>query len=263
MNREEAKKILRAYRPSEQNQLNPHFAEALKLAGEDSELGDWLEQETGWDKAIAAKLGALTPPADLRGRILSDPEHRGAQINLYLESEAQLRVRFHYWIAGIAAVIALCAGIAFYMHAENRGPLAPWQSSSLTELDAMLAGEHKFDVESSNSTELRNWLREIHAPNPVDLPALLQQAATLGCKAAILGNKRVSIICFHTSPTKIAHLVTVDQHDLTSPPPEHQPQFVQKGEWTTASWSDRGQSFMLAIKGGSESDLRTLLAANG
>src|SRR5262249_14611691 len=106
--------------------------------------------------------------------------------------------------------------------------------------------------------ELRAWLRHAHAPIPSQLPKSLQSLDSLGCKTFMLDNTRISIICFHLDANQIAHLVTVSERDLAKPPPEHAPLYARRGEWMTASWSDRGQAFMLVMKG-SEPDLRSLL----
>ena len=255
MNRDEARKVLRAYRASEPDRSDPEFAQALGLAREDPELTRWLEEETGLDSAIAAKFAALPPPADLRGKILT----RSAATDRPADTLAP-------WLRRVAvlAVIFGLPALAWYGAWRKYEPkrFAPWQADTLAFLDLMMAGRERLDVESPKSQELITWLRQASAPVPGDIPQSLQRVDSVGCKTLLAGQKRVSIICFHVDANHIAHLVTVEKRQLTAPPPEKRPQFVQKGDWMTASWSEDSQSFMLAMKG-SEPEMRSLLSMMG
>ena len=252
MNRDEARKILRAYRATEPDRSDPEFAQALGLAREDPELTRWLEEETSLDSAIAAKLAALPPPADLRGKILT----RSAGTDRAAGTLAPWMRR----VAVIAVIVGLPA-LVWYGAWRKYEPkrFAPWQADALAFLDRMVAGREKLDVESAKSQELIAWLRQASAPVPGEIPPSLQHVESVGCKTLLAGQKRVSIICFHVDADHIAHLVTVEKRQLAGPPPEKRPQFVQKRDWMTASWSEQSQSFMLAMKG-SEPEMRKLLS---
>jgi hypothetical protein len=254
MNRDEAKQILRLSRPTDSDRNDPQLAEALELASSDAELSRWLEAEHALDSAITSRLAAVPPPADLRGKILD----RSSGSRLRSSHPAWRRRVFIL----VASLVLLASAAVFWTLHPPSDDFSLWQSGSLAHLDSMLGGQEKFDAESASSAELREWLRQVHAPTPAELPKSLQSLTSLGCKTVTLGNNRVSIICFHLNDSQTAHLVTVDEKGLPHPPPERRPQFARRGEWVTASWSDGGQSFMLAVKG-SEPDLRSLLSANG
>lgn len=255
MNRDEAKHILRLHRPTDPDLSDPKFAEALDLARNDAELARWLEEERALDSAIASRLAAVPPPADLRGKILD----RSSSARCLTPAHLAWRRRF-YILA--ASLVLLASSAVFWTLHPPSDTFSYWQSGSLVILDGMLSGKTKFDLESPSSAELRAWLHHVRAPAPAELPKSLQTLTSLGCKTVMLGNSRVSIICFHLNDSQTAHLVTVDETGLAHPPPERQPQFARRGEWVTASWSDHGQSYMLAVKG-SEPDLRSLLSASG
>ncbi|MBB5351912.1 hypothetical protein HNR46_002151 [Haloferula luteola] len=71
MDREEARFILQSFRPDGADVTDEQFADALALAAEDPELGDWLARERASDAAFAAALGSVTLPAGLREEVLA------------------------------------------------------------------------------------------------------------------------------------------------------------------------------------------------
>lgn len=71
MDKEEARFILRCFRPDGADAGNPDFAEALAWAAKDRELGEWLAHERSQDADFATALNAVTIPTDLREEILA------------------------------------------------------------------------------------------------------------------------------------------------------------------------------------------------
>jgi hypothetical protein len=70
MDREQAKFILRSFRPDGADVHGNDFAEALAFAMEDRELGEWLAGERAFDSAFACALAAVAIPESLRRDIL-------------------------------------------------------------------------------------------------------------------------------------------------------------------------------------------------
>jgi hypothetical protein len=71
MDKEEARFILRCFRPDGADAENPDFAEALAWAAKDRELGEWLARERASDAGFARALSTLGIPASLREEILA------------------------------------------------------------------------------------------------------------------------------------------------------------------------------------------------
>lgn len=71
MDKEEARFILRCFRPDGADAENPDFAEALAWAAKDRELGEWLARERSSDAGFAKALAAVSIPASLREEILA------------------------------------------------------------------------------------------------------------------------------------------------------------------------------------------------
>src|ERR1044071_783866 len=78
MTKEEAKKILAAYRPGNQDRLDSHFAEALQETERDAELARWFSEEQEFDHAVAAELKSVPVPFGLNTRILANLPSRSA-----------------------------------------------------------------------------------------------------------------------------------------------------------------------------------------
>src|SRR5262245_6410082 len=70
MDKEEARFILRCFRPDGADAENPDFAEALAWAAKDRELGEWLARERAQDADFATALNSVGIPPVLREEIL-------------------------------------------------------------------------------------------------------------------------------------------------------------------------------------------------
>ena len=80
MTKEEAKKILAAIRPGDQDRLESAFAEALQEAEKDAELARWFAEEQEFDLAVAAHLKSIPVPFGLKTRILANmPPRNGSK----------------------------------------------------------------------------------------------------------------------------------------------------------------------------------------
>lgn len=71
MDKEQARFILRSFRPDGADAGDQDFAEALKLALENRELGEWLASERAFDGAFANALASVDLPENLRQDILA------------------------------------------------------------------------------------------------------------------------------------------------------------------------------------------------
>ena len=70
MDKEQARFILRSFRPDGADVDDKDFAEALALATENRELGEWLADERAFDAAFAKALSSVELPETLRQDIL-------------------------------------------------------------------------------------------------------------------------------------------------------------------------------------------------
>lgn len=77
MDREQARFILRSFRASSADASDAEFAEALALAANDRELGEWLAREHATDTAFAAALSRVSLPEGLREEVLASFDATG------------------------------------------------------------------------------------------------------------------------------------------------------------------------------------------
>ncbi|MBK1826521.1 hypothetical protein [Haloferula rosea] len=71
MDKEQARFVLRCFRPDGADADDKDFAAALQLAASDRELGEWLAEERAQDAAFSSALGRLELPDGLREEILA------------------------------------------------------------------------------------------------------------------------------------------------------------------------------------------------
>ncbi len=160
MTPEEAKKLLQAYRPSGADADDAEMRAALETAQADDALKAWQDQESSFDKAFAAKLQEVAPPADLKERILAAAANRQAQPTAP-EPEAETQpeenvVPFQpqpsrsegglssLWsrVLPLAASLILIVGLAFFLNQEaatESGPRIVASDEVEPALDALFA----------------------------------------------------------------------------------------------------------------------------
>jgi hypothetical protein len=71
MDKEQARFVLRSFRPDGADASDVDFEDALKLATEDRELGEWLADERHLDSEFSKALVSIEVPQGLKERILS------------------------------------------------------------------------------------------------------------------------------------------------------------------------------------------------
>lgn len=71
MDKDQARFVLHSFRPDGADVEDPDFAEALKLAMENRELGEWLANERAFDAEFAQALGNVPLPGSLREDIMA------------------------------------------------------------------------------------------------------------------------------------------------------------------------------------------------
>lgn len=122
MDKEEARFILRCFRPDGADAENPDFAEALACAAKDRELGEWLARERSSDAGFAKALAAVSIPASLREEIL-------AGLALERGDENGLPDEFDACVIGAMAALSPPAGLRGEILAAMERTAAPAQAS--------------------------------------------------------------------------------------------------------------------------------------
>ncbi len=245
MNNEQAKFILRAYRPGGADAAEPTFAGALEQARTDPTLGAWLAREQALDAAVASKLRTVAPPPELREAILA-----GSRLSF---APARPRWRLPSWLAVAAALALVITGVATYrLVVAGRGP------AGLDRLAAFALG----DPESAHTGPHANRLGAFGAwlENPVNRissspPADLARLRTQGCRAVDVAGHEVFEICFQREGAWY-HLYLTRRESAGAGATG--PVFRAEGVRSVAAWADDQLSYVLMTDRGIEA-LRRIL----
>lgn len=254
MDEEQARFILRSFRPDGADADDPDFAEALKLALENRELGEWLAHERAFDASFADALGSLDLPENLREDILAClaaergdfPQAADAADAAWIGALASIqpppglregvlaamdKTVVHGTVAKekisifrrAAVVLAAAAGIALAFHiTREESPATKALVSNRIAIEAVRTGftrtieSPKFDLETKDPRHvtLVQHLKERGLPCPSVFPAGLENVAGLGCRELMIDGKRGSLICFDLGKDGLVHLVIFRREDV-------------------------------------------------
>lgn len=281
MDKEQARFILRGFRPDGADAGDPDFADALKLALENRELGEWLAHERAFDAAFANALDTVDLPENLREDILAClavergdfPQAEDATDASWIGALASIHPPAGLRDGVLAAMdrtlvpdgkvsifrrmsipLAAAAGIALaFLITRPEKPTAVAQAPRIP-IEAVQAGFIRtfespgFDLEEKNPQHLTliRHLEDSGLPCPSCLPPGLEKVAGLGCRELVIDGKRGSLICFNRGEDGVVHLVIFRREDLEGKlPGKKHPDFSTRGDWATARWEDGSNVMML------------------
>lgn len=240
MDNQEAKFILRAYRPSGADAANPQFADALEQSRRDPALGKWFEREQALDRVVAQKLRAVTPPAGLRETILT-----GARVS----SPSRSWWQQGSWM-GMAAAAVIAIGLAIgwpRLHARvDADKAAAWA------MDDMLHGRHGGSGEAVVTLATFLGKPTTHLAGAT-LPVTPEQLRATGCRTISFGGHDVAEICFLHAGTQYHLYVMTGTARLPN-----SPKILEQPGAAAAAWSDGHYGYVLATAAG-PSALKALL----
>jgi len=243
MNDNEAKFILRAYRPDGSDAQDPIFTDALAQAGKNPALREWLEQEKSFDRAIAAKLHEVQPPAGLRDAILAG-------------GRASQRRRAWWknpvWLA-IAA--SLVVALTLFLRLRPTEPSAhDFAEFALNEL-ATATDHHGHDGPAL--AKLQAHLASASLPLPVNAKLDGEELRRSGCHTARFAGHEVFEICFERDG-KWFHLYATPLQNSTAGSAIARSLMLARGKLTATAWHDAQFTYALVTDEGVEA-LRRLI----
>lgn len=231
MNTTEAKFILQARRPDGSDDAEPRFAEALEQARRDPALGDWLAREQAFDAAVAQKLHAVQPPADLRAAILA-----GARASRPVP----------FWkrpqVLAMAASVAIVCGLAMAWPVMR-------PSASVDQLAMAVMTEVDSDAHHTAMPRPRGVLRTVLTEPATRLaagvPMSLDQLKAEGCRSLTIGGREVVEVCFTRGGS--FHLYVARRGDFKG---ETEPMFRERGTRASVAWADDRNAYVLVSDDG-------------
>src|SRR5262249_22980561 len=146
----EAKRVLLAYRPGLHDRDDPELAEALELARQDAGLQSWLQDQMAFHESMSAQLRAVTPPPGLRERILAS--RKIVAVPSWQRTELRLAA------ACLAAAVVIGALFARSHPKEE----------TFTRFEARMVGfalrVYGMDIVTNNLAQVQQYLRSRGAP---------------------------------------------------------------------------------------------------
>ncbi|MFT3990046.1 MAG: hypothetical protein QM680_01430 [Luteolibacter sp.] len=288
MDKERARFILGSFRPNGADVNDADFAEALKIAHEDRELGEWLACERAFDADFSASLTGIPLPETLREEIIATlamdrgdfPQAQNAADAAMIGAFSRIQPPDGFREKLIAAmelsapaaapknVVSFWKKVTFPTAAAAGIALAFFLTRPHPPQPAAPAAEHHRI--SSNIVEA-SFVKTFQSPNFTfekthehygnlcnylcnqGLPHL--QTLPKGMKGMKgLGCRELVIdgkrgsLICFNSETGLVHLIVFNRDDLEEDGPYGQPIIVQNGEWSYARWQDEKCGYMLVSK---------------
>lgn len=283
MDKERARFVLRSFRPEGADADDADFAEALRLATSDRELGQWLVRERAFDADFAEALARVDLPGGLREDILlamvqddrdvrgPDPEEEAAMIRAMAAIKVPdgLRERVMDSMERSAArptavpffnrfalPLAAAAGVAFAFILMTRD--GPEEVKVLADqgipVEAVQAGFIRtfespifsLDETGHDAGHLVSFLKGKGLPcGDGMIPPGLRGVKGLGCRELEIDGKKGSLICFDEKNGTV-HLIIFKREDVDGDLPGiASPVIEQEGDWAKAKWEKGAYAFCL------------------
>jgi len=287
MDKERAMFVLRSFRPDGADVGDEDFAQALKLATTDRELGEWLVKERAFDAEFAECLARVKLPQGLRESVLlamvqggsgypkvdveSDrvvvealagvrvPEGLRERILESMERTKVVEVKPNQWMR-FGMPVAAAAGVAmafiFMMDGpEDRRPVMNAETRvSVDAVQASFVGLYespgfKLEQRGTDQHELVSYLRGKKLPcGGMRFPKGLEAMKGLGCREIEVGEKKGSLICFGEKDGMV-HLIIFRRSDVEGQlPTVDEPHIIQSGEWAQARWANEKYAYTMISK---------------
>lgn len=225
MTNDEAKFILRAYRPSGRDANEPTFTEALQQTRLDPILADWFALEQAHDEIISAKLNEVMPPSDLREKILA-----GGRVSQKIEGP---RRHLGAWLALAASVVLVFALSEVWQ--GRRLAAAQSQYAHFVLADAQSGGHHA--ATGVGMDELLSKLAREDMNLPGNLALEISDLKAGGCRTVKYGKRDAVELCFNRDGTWY-HLYMMRRDGGFGPLLKKAPALLSISEAAVAVWAD-------------------------
>lgn len=236
MDSDQIKFTLAAFRPSSDDADDPIFAEALAEVEKDAELKVWFDQQMELNQALTGKLSEIEVPGALRSKIAA-----GGSVSK--------KPRRQQWLAIAAAFAVSAVGIAFALtHYSESGPktVAAYRVDMGSYLSKLLF----LDFKSDKLDEVQSWLESEHSVAHT-VPVPLQSRPSLGCEVVPWHGRSSYLICFDVDGELVHLFVMPGGADVEGTPSGADRAYasVDDGKWSTLTWSDAGDLYLVATQG--------------
>lgn len=243
MNQEQAKQILFLHRPDAVGTAEPEVAEALALLKQDEELSRWYETHRATQEAIGTQFRKIAVPAALKEQIISERP--------WYTKRASAR---HVLLVAVAAVVLLSLGVWWFEHEPRED-----RSFAAYRTRMISTAQRSYEMfETNDVASMRGYLKQRAAPADFVLSGALDRATRIGCLNVTWQRHAVSMICFKTgrplAPGQASDLwlFVIERNAVPDEPNAQTPQLTTVNGVATASWTQDGKTYVLAVEGSEE-----------
>jgi hypothetical protein len=230
---QQLRELLEVYRPGIDDQ-DEQFTEFIAALRNDPALQRQLDERVARDLAIRHKLRSVRPPDDLKARLVGK-QHIIAPPASFWRPPPWLR---------IAAAVILLGIVTFWLTNTRQDTFPAYR----TEMAKFVAAGYNMDVKQHSLDALRQAFAAKQWPATYDVPASLQTLDVEGGCLREWRGKKVALLCFETKNDGDVWLFIVDRHVTADVPAGTDPQVIQVGKITTASWTRGEYTYTLATE---------------
>lgn len=232
MTREQAQEILLLERPGRTAEGDAELAEALRMAAADPELARWLEQHREFQKNVAARLGAIEPPADLKSRIIAGPKTARVKESFFRQRQV--------W-AVAASVVLLFALADFWLSRDRDEQNFANFRSRMTEFALR---SYQMDIVTNSEPVVRQFLASQGAPADFALTPGLEKLEVKGGGRLSWQNKPVAMMCFALTNKETAFMFVMDKRAVAKEPAGVE--VSSRANLSSVAWMKDGKVYLLA-----------------
>jgi hypothetical protein len=252
MNREHAKALIRSFSFDEVEVIEPSLQEALELATEDRQLGEWLSRECGADASFVRFLFHGVIPEDLKKSIIDVLESGGEIVDeiaceayaapksvevekspevveaeddsgsLSVRTQRKLGNRLLNWSFSIVVIGLILISMAFvyqFFSGAGEGRLQGSTSEEVVGATVAMIESPFFtlDLQNDRPGVLYDWLESQGFPFPQNLPGKMSQMKTVGCRTLrVGGGERPGSLVSYRNGEELIHLLTIERRSVLS-----------------------------------------------
>jgi hypothetical protein len=226
MNTQEAKLILRSYRPESAEAGDAHYVEALGMVETDAELRAWFEREQEFNRMLVAGQEQIAVPAGLRERLLT------------ARSRPVWR-RPAWW--GVAAAFVVLGAIAAVVWPRPQQPVANSALAAFVLADAQhpkTHGGHGAE-EAAFKASLKQTTTRLGTQSP-DFPSLRES----GCRTLQHDGRDVLEVCFKRNGAGL-HFYIARREDFPALVAGSTPVVVDNPAGHLVVWADQAYLYIV------------------
>lgn len=238
MSIDEAKEILKLYRPGTADACDPAFTEALELAERDAELKRWFAHHCALYVALRSKFKQISVPEGLKEQIIAERR---------IHSSTPLWQRLVLAGGALAAIVTIFLQISSHWRPRERHDFAAYR----TYMGSFASRGYGMDTNTTDLDAIRVYLAEKNNIADYVLPeGLKKNAQAAGCVATTWQGKNVSMICFQSGqPLPPGHQsdlwLFITEPTIEGAPKANAPVFEKENGLTSASWTVGNRTYVL------------------